>query len=92
MRTPPRARHVHVMTADRTGIIDRIDNRRLAKVAKLAGAPDDAAAGVEIHVRIGERVDEGQPTYTIHSEAPGELAYALNYALGNVDIVGIAIQ
>jgi thymidine phosphorylase len=92
MRTPPVADHRHVMTADRTGIIDRIDNRRLAKVAKLAGAPDDPAAGVEIHVRIGERVVEGEPTYTIHSEAPGELAYALNYAMSNLDIVGIAIQ
>jgi thymidine phosphorylase len=90
MRTPPVARHRHVMAADRTGIIDRIDNRRLAKVAKLAGAPDDKSAGVEIHVRIGHRVVEGEPTYTIHSEAPGELAYALNYALANLDIVGIA--
>jgi thymidine phosphorylase len=92
MRTPPVARHRHVMSADRTGIIDRIDNRRLAKVAKLAGAPDDKSAGVEIHVRIGHRIVEGEPTYTIHSEAPGELAYALNYALGNLDIVGIAIS
>jgi len=92
MRTPPEARHRHVMTADRTGIVDRIDNRRLAKVAKLAGAPDDKSAGVEIHVRIGHRITEGEPTYTIHSEAPGELAYALNYAAANLDIVGIAIS
>ena len=92
MRTPPVADYRHVMVADRTGLIDRVDNRRLSKVAKLAGAPDDKAAGVEIHVRIGERIVEGEPTYTIHSEAPGELAYALNYALANRDIVGIAVE
>ncbi len=92
MRTPPRAQYRHLMAADRTGIVDRIDNRRLAKVAKLAGAPDDPSAGVEIHVRIGHRVVEGEPTYTIHSEAPGELAYGLNYALANPDIVGIAVS
>ncbi|MBU6472890.1 MAG: thymidine phosphorylase family protein [Alphaproteobacteria bacterium] len=92
LRTPPRARHLHVMAADRTGIVDHIDNRRLSKVAKLAGAPDAKAAGVEIHVRIGHRITEGEPTYTIHSEAPGELEYALAYALSNLDIVGIAIS
>ena len=92
MRTPPRRRAIAMSwwpTAP--ACIDRIDNRRLSKVAKLAGAPDDPAAGVEIHVRIGDRIVEGEPTYTIHSEAPGELAYALNYALANLDIVGIAI-
>ena len=92
MRTPPRATFRHVMLADRTGIVDRVDNRRLAKVAKLAGAPDDKSAGVEIHVRIGHRIVEGEPTYTIHSEAPGELDYALNYAALNLDIVGIAVS
>ncbi len=92
MRKPPVARHHHVMEADRTGIVDRIDNRRLSKVAKLAGAPDDKSAGVEIHVRIGHRITEGEPTYTVHSEAPGELDYALDYARANLDIVGIAVS
>lgn len=92
MRTLPRAKHRHAMTADRTGIVDRIDNRRLAKVAKLAGAPDDKSAGCEIYVRIGHRIVEGEPTYTIHSAAPGELEYALEYAMANLDIVGIAIS
>ena len=66
-----------------------IDNRRLAKVAKLAGAPEDNAAGVEIHISVGERVSPQQPLYTIHAESPGELSYALAYAHANPDIIGV---
>jgi len=91
MREPPIAPHTHIVSADRTGIVDRIDNRRLSKVAKLAGAPDDKAAGLEIHVRIGGRVAEGEPVYTIHAQSPGELNYALGFAQANRDIVGIAL-
>ncbi len=91
MREPPVAPQTHTVCADRAGIVDRIDNRRLAKVAKLAGAPDDKAAGLEIHVRIGARVSEGEPVFTIHAQSPGELNYALGFARANHDIVGIAI-
>ena len=38
-----------------------IDNRRIARLAKLAGAPDDKAAGVDLHVAIGDQVARGQP-------------------------------
>jgi len=91
MHEPPMAPYTHAVNADRTGIVDRIDNRRLSKVAKLAGAPDDKAAGLEIHVRLGARVAEGEPVYTIHAQSPGELNYALGFARDNKDIVGIAI-
>jgi len=34
---------------------------------------------VDIHVRIGDRVEPGMDVLTIHAEAPGELTYALDY-------------
>lgn len=80
MREPPLAAHVRPVLACNTGIVDRIDNRRLAQIAKLAGAPDDKAAGLDIHVRIGERVMENQPLYTVHAQSAGELEYALEFA------------
>ncbi|HYM35540.1 MAG TPA: thymidine phosphorylase, partial [Steroidobacteraceae bacterium] len=70
-------------------VIESIDNRRLARVAKLAGAPEDKAAGLEIHVRVGELAIEDQPHYTIHAESSGELSYALEYARANSGIVAI---
>lgn len=89
MREPPTAPHRRPVAAARPGRVNAIDNRRLAKVAKLAGAPDAKAAGVEIHVRLGADVGLGAPLYTVHAETPGELAYSLDYAAANDDIIGI---
>ena len=86
LRTPPTSSHRHEITAHCAGRIVAVDNRRLARVAKLAGAPDDKAAGVELHVSLGEEIERGHPLYTIHAESPGELDYALEYATANPDI------
>jgi len=89
MRQPPHSSHTHVIVAPRAGRIGEVDNRRLAKVAKLAGAPDAKAAGIETHVRLNDAIATGQPLYTVHAESPGELAYALDYATANGDIYRI---
>ena len=69
--------------------VTRIDNRRLARVAKLAGAPRDPAAGLILHVRLGEVVEPGQPLFTVHAQAAGELAYALTYASAQGEIIAV---
>ncbi len=79
MRTPPRSRHQRPIVSTNAGTVLDIDNRRLARIAKLAGAPDAKAAGLELHVRLGDRVENGQPLFTVHAETPGEFAYALDY-------------
>lgn len=79
MREPKKARYLHVVHSLRTGKVFTINNRRLASVAKLAGAPRAKAAGVELHVALGAKVDKGQPLFTVHAESPGELAYALSF-------------
>jgi thymidine phosphorylase len=89
MRRPPRAAHIQAVTADRAGTVTLIDNRRLARIAKLAGAPMSPAAGLELHTPVGARVERGQPLFTIHAEARGELAYALNYVAARPAIVRI---
>lgn len=88
-REPPRSKRQQVVTAKRTGHCTAIDNRRLARVAKLAGAPGVAAAGLELHVRVGDRVGLGAPLYTLHADASGELAYADAYRREQPDVVMI---
>jgi thymidine phosphorylase len=90
MRVPPSSNYRRPLTNDRAGRVGTIDNRKIAKLAKLAGAPEAKAAGVELHVRLGDEVTVGEPLCTIHAEAPGELAYALDYAFANRGIIGIA--
>ncbi len=89
MRTPPASRHREPLLAQRSGQVSIVDNRKIAKLAKLAGAPDDKAAGVDLHVRLGDVVVAGQPICTVHAEAPGELDYALAYGAANPDIIRI---
>ena len=89
MRVPPMSRHRHPLLAERAGHVHDIDNRKLAKLAKLAGAPEAKAAGIELHVRLGDIVSTGEPLCTVHAEAPGELAYALHFAAANPGIIGI---
>lgn len=89
MRVPPVSRQQQPIVAERPGQVRAIDNRRIARLAKLAGAPDDKAAGVDLHVRVGDPVTAGQPLCTVHAEARGQLAYALDYAAANRDVVAI---
>jgi thymidine phosphorylase len=92
MRVPPQASHQRPVTAARSGRIAAIDNRKIARVAKLAGAPDMKSAGVEMHCRIGDRVEAEQLLYTVHAEAPGEMDYALGYVSATNGIITIGDQ
>jgi thymidine phosphorylase len=89
MRILAQAPHRHDIAASHYGSIRTIHNRKLAKVAKLAGAPRAALAGVDFHAPVGTKVSRGQPLFTIHAETPGELAYSLAYATAHGDIVQI---
>lgn len=86
MRVPPRAPLTRVWPAQGSGRLARIDNRKISRLAKLTGAPDDKAAGVELHVRLSDVIAAGQPLLSLHAEAEGRLDYAMEYALANLDM------
>ena len=90
MRDPPTSPLSHVVEAKAAATVAGFDNRRLARLAKLAGAPTAPAAGLELQVRTGDRVAPGQPLFTLHAEARGELAYALDYLAKQQQIVMLA--
>lgn len=92
MRTPPTAPHVHPMTAPRAGRVVHINNRKLSRLAKLAGAPEAKAAGVYMHVSLGQEIEKGTVMLDIHAESSGELAYALEYARRSPDIIEVEIS
>ncbi len=71
------------------GTVMAIDNRLLARTARLAGAPKTPAAGMVFHAPLGTLVAVGQPLFTLHAGSPGELAYALAYAQAQDNLVTI---
>lgn len=79
LRQPPEAAETHEVTAAVAGRVSVIDNRSLARLAKLAGAPGNLAAGLTLAVRAGDRVERGQPLFRLHADSRGEIAYALDY-------------
>ncbi|WP_432698005.1 thymidine phosphorylase family protein [Marinobacterium sp. YM272] len=79
LKHPPVAPYRYALIAPHDCRVTGIDNRQLAKVAKLAGAPADPAAGIELHVKIGDTVEQYDPLLTIHAENAGELNYAVEY-------------
>jgi thymidine phosphorylase len=91
-REPGRAGFVTPFAASMDGRVACIDNRRLARVAKLAGAPHDANAGVVCELRVGDAVTRDMPLFQVHAESRGELAYALAYARAHPDILVVRAE
>lgn len=51
--------------APHDGVVSAIDCLRINQIARNAGAPVDAGAGLRIFKKIGDRVDQGEPLYRI---------------------------
>ncbi len=86
MREPSSASYTHTVHSKTIGMVTAVDNRYLARLAKLAGAPKSKEAGIEFLCPIGTKVELEQPLFVIHSQTQGELDYAVNYLsrLGNL--------
>ena len=85
------ARYRHTETSMQSGVLVRIDNRKLARLAKLAGAPFSLNAGLRLYVSLGSTVSKGCQMFTILSDSYGELNYALDYYYNNMDIFYIEV-
>lgn len=80
LREPPSAAYVASLCATHTGRVTHIDNRKLSRLARLLGAPEQAAAGVVLRARLGDELAHGHPWLFLHAQTQGEMAYALEYA------------
>lgn len=78
MREPRLAPFTETITTDHAGHVRSLDGAHVRRVAVLAGAPQVAGAGVLLHTRIGERVDRGQPLFTVHAASRQCLAAVMD--------------
>jgi thymidine phosphorylase len=77
---PPAASQRCEIRAEVSGRVREIDCWRIARVAKRAGAPAHAAAGVRLLRRVDDEVRAGDPLYEIHAQSRSQLASAEQYA------------
>jgi thymidine phosphorylase len=70
----------HELLAPQAGTVAAIDNLQLARIARLAGAPQVPGAGVDLLHKVGEPVRAGQALYRIHACYPADLEFARDLA------------
>ena len=81
--TPQQAKFQHQVIAQQDGIIGAIDNMQIAHIARLAGAPMDKVAGIDLHKKLHDPVKKGDLLYTIHAEFPADFEFAKQAAQEN---------
>lgn len=78
-RFPLGVKH-HEVLADRDGQVMAIDCHRIARIARLAGAPMDKGAGIDLFHKNGSHVRRGEPLYRIHANSQTGLDFARELA------------
>ncbi|EKR75476.1 thymidine phosphorylase family protein [Leptospira noguchii] len=89
-KIPPTSKFRRDIVSKISGVVLEIDNRKIAKVARLAGAPNSASAGVDFLSPIGKKIEKGDILYTVHSDSEGELEYAFEYMNSQENIIVIS--
>ena len=64
------------VVAPHSGIVTAIDCYRIARIARMAGAPTDKGAGVDLFKKVGDPVESGAPLYRVHAEHPTDFRFA----------------
>ena len=89
----PTSRETHVVAAPATGVLTRLDAMAVGVAAWRLGAgrarKEDrvqAAAGVRLHAKPGDRVTEGAPLLTLHTDEPERFPRALAALEGGLDV------
>jgi pyrimidine-nucleoside phosphorylase len=84
----PSAPLLQTVLAPRSGYLSGINAREVGETAVFLGAgrekkgdPIDHGVGVVIHCKVGERVNTGQPLFTVHANQPDQLKQAVQRLL-----------
>jgi thymidine phosphorylase len=73
---PPLGLLTFEVFATEPGVVIGIDNLQVARIARLAGAPKVAGAGVDLFRKLGETVAPGDVLYRVHASFQSDLGFA----------------
>jgi len=80
---PPLARFKHEVFATAAGIVRAIDNRSVAKVARIAGAPISKSAGILLYTKVGSSVEVGDKLFAVYADNEEKLSTAVSFVATN---------
>jgi pyrimidine-nucleoside phosphorylase len=87
----PRAPFIETLSASRGGYLLGVNARDVGETAVVLGAgrerkgePIDHAVGIIVHGKVGDRIEEGQPLFTIHANDPQKLTQAKERLLASL--------
>ena len=88
----PAAKLVEPVLAPQSGFVAAVDAKTVG-ITSMAlgagrtrkGAPIDHSVGVEVLVKVGDRVEQGAPLFSIHANQPEQLAQAREKLLAAVE-------
>ncbi|NWG05957.1 MAG: thymidine phosphorylase [Chloroflexi bacterium] len=85
----PRAKFVEVVASPRNGSVSQVQARSVGEAAVTLGAgrakksdPVDHSVGFVLHKKVGDRVEPGEPLFTVHANDEAKLAEAREKVLG----------
>ncbi len=65
------------------GYVESIDNTRINRIGVLAGASQNPGAGLDLLKKVGDRVEQGETLFRIHSMNSTDFGYANSAVDGN---------
>jgi len=69
-------KHSFDVLSTKTGRIKDIDNKAIAKIARIAGAPKDKHSGIYLYKHMGDKITKGEKLFTIYANSNIKLNYA----------------
>ena len=68
--------YTHNLKSNKKGKIKEIDNKKISRLARLAGAPENKGAGVYLHKKLKDKINKRETILTIYAENKEKLNYA----------------
>jgi putative thymidine phosphorylase len=82
-KKPQLGSHRHTVKCGKIGRVREIDNKIIAKIARMAGAPQDKGSGLYLAKKVHDSVKKGDMLYTVYAESKFKLNLAVEFLKKN---------
>jgi AMP phosphorylase len=75
----PLAKYKRDIFPRKSGKIERINNKSINLLARIAGCPADKGSGIYLHHHVGDEIGDHERILTIYSESKSRLNQAVKF-------------